>query len=59
MRTVGAILLWGETSLGSKVMESGIKEAGLIVVLVAIGVALYMFVDALVSSWQSTPKAAA
>lgn len=40
-------------------MESGIKEAGLIVVLVAIGVALYMFVDALVSSWQSTSKAAA
>ena len=39
-------------------MENGIKEAGLIVVLVAIGVALYMFVDALVSSWQSTSKAA-
>ena len=59
MRAVGAILLWGETSPEAKTMESGIKEAGLIVVLVAIGVALYMFVDALVSSWQSTSKAAA
>ena len=59
MRAVGAILLWGETSSEEKTMESGIKEAGLIVGLVAIGVALYMFVDALVSSWQSTSKAAA